>query len=711
MPTQSPSTSSAPSWTTQWPTEAPSISHAPSIHPSESPSTSSRPTVAPSESPSAEPSAPPTGQLYYPDWENVEQICVNDGATPEYMNKIQRDNYFVHLEGGVLPDPFLCMDNEHRLYTSNGQVCDTLVNLEQWDVKYTPAEWDTSDLFETLRDTILPGLIEPASCQDADILANALAGAMEAGLGGGDANVTEIGCATLSKNPDTSNPECGGCLEGLSFEGDWPDRPDGYYDSYNPSLPTTIKVEVSSICDAATCPDVASMTALYEQTWSKFENFVDTGSFQDELLRWANGANEQVPSIPELFAAQVVTDSLTTDGRFANPLADPETTVEVVLVTTTGTLSVAGLNDQANPMSAAEEVQAIAAFETAIADSLGANLPAGATVTVTGIENGAVSYEITLDGASSEFANAAVSNIQSSLDNAATLGAISASTGWTVDGNTAGATSQSVVAEVTITGQLTTTLTGLADAGERAEASGYFEDAIAATLKAEGALPDGASVAASIDSSGEVSYTVTMHLNPGADNAVVVSGINEQLEAASTQVAIANAVANEAVSGNSSIAALQTFQVTGFTALESAGVSFKLYADDCVASVAGPSADASAEKFYPLYGSGPEGGICLKKTVGEFASYEQERYDSLAECCEAKYSHNMQICCDAPDMGGCGSANTVYLPDYYSNVCLPRAEGALANFEKDYARESLSACCGDFFYWSAANSKCLNEST
>ena len=49
--------------------------------------------MAPSESPSAEPSAPPTGQLYYPDWENVEQICVNDGATPEYMNKIQRDNY------------------------------------------------------------------------------------------------------------------------------------------------------------------------------------------------------------------------------------------------------------------------------------------------------------------------------------------------------------------------------------------------------------------------------------------------------------------------------------------------------------------------------------------------------------------------------------------------------------------------------------------
>ena len=135
------------------------------------------------------------------------------------------------------------------------------------------------------------------------------------------------------------------------------------------------------------------------------------------------------------------------------------------------------------------------------------------------------------------------------------------------------------------------------------------------------------------------------------------------------------------------------------------------YADDCVASVGGPSADASAEKFYPVYGSGPDGGFCLKKTVGEFASYEQERYDSLAECCEAKYSHNMEKCCNAPDMGGCGSTNTVYLPDYYSNVCLPRAESALANFEKEFARESLSACCGDFFFWEAANSVCLEGST
>ena len=37
-----------------------------------------------SSNPSSEPSASPTGGLYYPDWENGEQICVNDGADPEY---------------------------------------------------------------------------------------------------------------------------------------------------------------------------------------------------------------------------------------------------------------------------------------------------------------------------------------------------------------------------------------------------------------------------------------------------------------------------------------------------------------------------------------------------------------------------------------------------------------------------------------------------
>ena len=44
-------------------------------------------------SPSSEPSASPTGALYYPDWVHDSQVCINDGATPKYMNQLMRDNY------------------------------------------------------------------------------------------------------------------------------------------------------------------------------------------------------------------------------------------------------------------------------------------------------------------------------------------------------------------------------------------------------------------------------------------------------------------------------------------------------------------------------------------------------------------------------------------------------------------------------------------
>ena len=109
------------------------------------------------------------------------------------------------------------MENEHTLYRSNGKYCELVEELEDMEVKYTPADWDTSNLFETLDDCCIAkhwwdvdgckdkgdkevvfdftfdlyGLIEPQICQDADTIANALIVALEVGLGtGGSANVT-----------------------------------------------------------------------------------------------------------------------------------------------------------------------------------------------------------------------------------------------------------------------------------------------------------------------------------------------------------------------------------------------------------------------------------------------------------------------------------------------------------------------------------------
>lgn len=83
------------------------------------------------------------------------------------------------------------------MWYKNGDKCDQKIQFEDWESKYTPADWATSDLFETLDDccvakfwygiddcignspremtfqfTIdISELNDPAHCQDADVSA------------------------------------------------------------------------------------------------------------------------------------------------------------------------------------------------------------------------------------------------------------------------------------------------------------------------------------------------------------------------------------------------------------------------------------------------------------------------------------------------------------------------------------------------------------
>lgn len=176
-----------------------------------------------SATPSSQPSDPPTGALYYPDWENESQVCTNDGNDPSYMKEIQKLNYLYLSKEDCCATHFWwriaqCMENEHPLWAASdggGQYCEQRVNLEQWEVKYTPADWSSSDLFDTLSQCCnnkfwwdvngclaespqelkfmftfdIMGLIQFDICQDTDNAANALEVAMERGLGGGDAEI------------------------------------------------------------------------------------------------------------------------------------------------------------------------------------------------------------------------------------------------------------------------------------------------------------------------------------------------------------------------------------------------------------------------------------------------------------------------------------------------------------------------------------------
>ena len=76
-------------------------------------------------------------------------------------------------------------------------------------------------------------------------------------------------------------------------------------------------------------------------------------------------------------------------------------------------------------MTAAEEEEAKGYYEDAITSILGPLLPNGATVLVTDIANGVVSYEISMDVNSSEDATSTVNVIQSFLSETSTLEAIS----------------------------------------------------------------------------------------------------------------------------------------------------------------------------------------------------------------------------------------------------------------------------------------------
>ena len=145
-------------------------------------------------------------------------------------------------------------------------------------------------------------------------------------------------------------------------------------------------------------------------------------------------------------------------------------------------------------MTTAEEEETNAYFIAAITLSIGSDFFDGLVVTVTGIENRVVSYEITMNAGSSEDASTTVASTMTSLADASTLTAITASvtlaslsssnptlvnavSGVNVLSNTAGNATKLTVTKVTSDCQVTTNLSGLTPA-EVTEASANFEDAM-----------------------------------------------------------------------------------------------------------------------------------------------------------------------------------------------------------------------------------------
>ena len=467
-------------------------------------------------------------------------------------------------------------------------------------------------------------------------------------------------------------------------------------------------------------------------------------------------ASAAIDDIEDVLAQTATLSDITTLVQTEASLSTTSSAVQSSLTS----VSVSGNTQEGTSgltMTEAELEDVMDYFEDAITASLGTDLPEGSSVTVKGIVDGVVSYEISVSADSSALATAAVTTINSSLSDDLTLAAITTSViqasstssnptlvnallGTNVESNTAGTAETATVAKVTSEGQLTTNLSGLS-ASEVTEASEYFEGAITKTLEADGALPEGSVVSVTgIDSNGVVSYEIIMYLTPGGDNAILVNGINSKLSSTSTQAAIATEVESEASSSGSLIGALSNVDVTGFIEGESSGVSFEKwypnwieYGSHCLNDGNQPlfmrestnsnyylfntqkeccqhwygysdsceiiSGNPDAEKYYPLYSD--DG--CAKKKVTEFKHYEMETaYDTLVECCDEKFFYDKKTCCESPGMGGCSnSSDTVYYPDWLNNVCEEREEATLSEHEKEYSNGSLSSCCSRFFGWSS----------
>lgn len=488
------------------------------------------------------------------------------------------------------------MGNEKPMYYSNGSFCDQKVFFEDWESKYTPGTWSSSDQFDTLRECCVAkfwwdiegcvasspkeltfsfsldigNVVLPLYCQDADTIGNALETAINIGLGSSSISaVTQIGCATLSRNADTGNTECGGCLKG-SYTGDFDGSyPSGYYSS---TSSTTVMIEVST--KSNDCSDSACFQSLYNSIIADFTAFVSSGDLTTEIVTWAQN---RAPPIPELWNAEVDTSSFSTSGSYGDPFNDPNGVILVSSVTTTGALSVSGLPTS---LTTAQKEELASYFETSIKDTLDSQglLLDGAIVTVIGISDGVVQYEITINAGSQADANQAISDINSSLDEPSTLVSIATSvkndssggdlsvTSLSVHSNAAGSSSETTVSKATSSGQLTTSVStiGLSSA-EIGTVESFFEDAITRTLGSQGVLPKGSFVTVTSIVNGVVNYQITMFLDPAADAGSIVSSIDSAFSDSSTLAMISASVKSDSA-GSTVAAALATLAVTGFTA-------------------------------------------------------------------------------------------------------------------------------------------------
>jgi len=310
-----PSVSLVPSSSTDEPSASPSTSKKPSQSPSLDPTASKMPSSHPTGKPTDQPSFPPTGSPYYPDWMFNSQVCINDGAAPEYMKTIQAMNYIYKDKQECCETHFSwrvrqCMGNDSPVYYRDGptSTCKKGETRDDYDVAFDTLKeccenqvyWDVYGCMQSSPKVLefeysldFEELVEPLSCQEADTIAKRIEDAMDPHMPSGTTViVVGIGAATISGDIVSGTTSCGGSLAGQSYQGAWSLTADY---SIPPGITTSVKFHVSTECSSSGCTDAQSVKTLYDTTYQSLFLYAQATMTQDIIK--AAGASPAVPQL------------------------------------------------------------------------------------------------------------------------------------------------------------------------------------------------------------------------------------------------------------------------------------------------------------------------------------------------------------------------------------------------------------------------------
>lgn len=558
------------------------------------------------------------------------------------------------------------MANEHPMWFKSGEKCDQKVEFEDWESRFTPADWGTSDLFETLEDCCIAKLWydidgcldnspremtftftidisefnDPSHCQDADITGNALETSINVGLPSNAASfVTGIGCVTLGRNADTDSTECGGCLAGSGFTGDTDGTP-VVEDATGAVSTVTVEVRINS--DA--CQDSSCFNELYDQTVMDLREFIDTGTLTVEIGNWAR---KRVPPVEQLWEATVLVNSYQ-QVAVHNPYVTTASSSTGIVVTSTGSFEVDGVDWE--KITSASDLEIVASyFEDGIQTSL---MDAG-------YFNEGSSMVLT------KVCGTAVDSIIEPF--------------------------QCIENPATVEYSSTVYLSHDTDPTE-------FTDLMAEVLSEPSTL--------------ESVQATTLD---GANNAALPGPIEALTFMTVSSFSVIDVAVNSLAPYYPDWADKMTCTKNGRQPLyqrqDTNWYLFETLGECCESwfkddPFCGVSSSSSSLKFFPDYSLSQ----CGMKPLADFQDWETELYATLDGCCESKFPNNKMDCCNVEGLGGCSTSGTNhYTPDWLNEKCESKDSEFVLEHEVIFSHSSMQECCQQNYPYDGGDTCCTQS--